>query len=192
MSKNIAQKLGQGISPQSFIEQMSQNQDKLLNWYNQFAWEENKKEAFQQLKSRLNIRAAILAADWCGDVVRNLPVVLRVLEELELPTEIFIMEQHLDLMDQFKTLGGRSVPKVIFTDREGNVLAEWGPRPAYIQEPMVRFKEENPDPDVPDYEEKKMAVYAEIRKRYGQGTEYQKLIVDELYHLLSQLSFNQR
>lgn len=188
MSKNIAQKMGQGISPQAFIDQMTQNRDKLLNWYNQFAWEENKRSAFQELKGRLNLRVAILAADWCGDVVRNLPVVLRVLEELELPVEIFIMEQHLDLMDQFKTLGGRSVPKVIFADQDGNVLAEWGPRPAYIQEPMVRFKEENPDPEAPDYNDKKMAAYAEIKKRYGRGTEYQKLIVDELYQLLSTLT----
>jgi hypothetical protein len=187
MSKNIADKLGQGISPQAFIDGMTVNREKLMDWYTKFSWEEEKREALNKLKGRLNVQAAILAEDWCGDVVRNLPVVLRVLEELEIPAEIFIMEKHLDLMDQFRTMGGRSIPKVIFTDPEGNVLADWGPRPAYVQEPMIRFKQENPDPNAPDYDEKKAAVYEEVHRRYGKGTEYQKMIVDELYELLAAL-----
>lgn len=187
MSQNIAEKLGQGISAEEFISNMSVNREKLEKWSEQFQWDEEKRAAFEALGQRLNLRCAILAADWCGDVIRNLPVVLHVLEAANIPVEIFIMEQHLDLMDRFTTMGGRAVPKVIFTDQEGNVLADWGPRPAYIQEPMVRFKQENPDPNAPDYEEKRNATYAEIRKRYGQGTEYQQLIVDELYQLLSSL-----
>ncbi|EGL83757.1 hypothetical protein CathTA2_0690 [Caldalkalibacillus thermarum TA2.A1] len=185
MSKNIAHKLGQGIAPQDFIDGMTVNRDKLTNWYDRFVWDEDKKAAFQQLRNRRNLRCAIIASDWCGDVVRNLPVVLKVVEEAGIPTEIFIMEQHLDLIDQFLTLGGRAIPKVLFTNQDGNVLAEWGPRPAYVQEPMVRFKQENPDPKAPDYDEKKTAAYEEILKRYGKGTDYQKLIVDELYSLLS-------
>ncbi len=188
MSKNIADKLGKGISPDDFINGMTVNQDKLKDWYERFSWDEEKRAALVNLKEKLNVRAAILAADWCGDVVRNLPVVLHVLKELGIETEIFIMEQHLDLMDQFRTMGGRSIPKVIFTDPEGNVLADWGPRPAYIQEPMVRFKQENPDPNAPDYDEKKTAAYEEIHRRYGKGTEYQQLIVDELYQLFSKLA----
>jgi hypothetical protein len=96
------------------------------------------------------------------------------------------MEQNLETMDQFLTMGGRSIPVVIFADPDGAVLGRWGPRPAYIQEPMVRFKQENPDRDAPDYQEKLQAAREEVIRRYGEGTGYQALIVRELKALLSQ------
>ncbi|GIQ61817.1 hypothetical protein PACILC2_03850 [Paenibacillus cisolokensis] len=47
------------------------------------------------------MRCLILAAEWCGDVVRNVPVVFRAMEVSGIPTEVLIMEEHLDTMDEF-------------------------------------------------------------------------------------------
>jgi len=96
-----------------------------------------------------------------------------------------IQEQHYDLMDEFLTLGGRSIPIVIFADGSGNVLGHWGPCPKYVQEPMVKFKQENPDREAPDYQDNLAQARKEIMARYGEGTEYQQLIVQELREILS-------
>lgn len=181
MSKSVADKLNKGISPQQFIDGMTKNKEAFTNWYDTFEWaDESDREYFESLNNRDDLRVAILMADWCGDVVRNIPVVFRVLENSGVPTEVLIMEENLDTMDQFLTMGGRSVPIVIISDTGGHVLGQWGPRPTYVQEPMVAFKQENPDREAADYQDKLAATRQEIMRRYGEGTGYQSLIIKEL------------
>jgi len=187
MAKNLYDKLRTGLAPQQFIDGMTKNQEKFLEYYNAFTWEgkEEDKEFFESLNNRDDLACLILAADWCGDVVRNIPVVFRSLENSGMPVEVLIMEENLDVMDQFLTMGGRSIPVVIFTDTGGHVLGQWGPRPKHVQEPMIWFKQENPDRSAPDYDEKLKAVRAEIGRRYGEGLGYQAVIVKELRELIS-------
>lgn len=186
MAKQLADKMGKGISPQAFIDGMTKNQEKFLEWRQAFEWKnEDDKQFFESLNNRDDLRCLIIAADWCGDVVRNVPVVLEAMEAGGVPTEMFVQEEHMDLMDQFLILGGRSIPVVIFVDTGGFVLGQWGPRPTYIQEPMVKFKAENPDREAPDYQENLAETRKEIMARYGEGTDYQQLIVKELRDLIS-------
>ncbi|KPV44762.1 thioredoxin family protein [Alicyclobacillus ferrooxydans] len=187
MPINLAAKLGQGISPAAFIDGMTRNQDTFSGWYNNFAWTAKEDEEFFSSLAGKGFRCAIIAADWCGDVVRNVPVVLRVMEKASVPTEFFIMEQNLDLIDQFLTFNGRSIPVVLILDEAGNVLSKWGPRPAYVQEPMAYFKTHYVDKSAPEYEEQQKETYAEIRRRYGEGTGYQELIVQELRGIFESL-----
>jgi hypothetical protein len=186
MAVNLAQKWGTGLKPQAFIDGMTKNKEQFLEWYQSFAWaSEDDREFFASLRFRDDLRCQILAADWCGDVVRNVPVLFRVLEEAEIPTEVLIMEENLDVMDQFLTMGGRAIPIAIFTDTGGHVLGKWGPRPQHVQAVMVAFKQQNPDRNAPDYEEKIKVARAEMLKQYGEGTGYQAVIVKELRELLS-------
>lgn len=186
MSQQIAQYIGKGISPRQFIDGMTKNQEKFSQILAEFEWNDPKTEAFfYSLNNRDDLRCAIIAADWCGDVVRNIPVVLSATEKAGIPTELFIMEQNLELIDQFLVMGGRSLPVVLITDTGGHVLGKWGPRPTYIQEPMVAFKRDNPDREAPDYQDKLAEARKEIMARYGEGTGYQKLILEELRGILS-------
>lgn len=186
MKQQIANKLGKGISPSQFRAGMTKNQEKFASWYDKFAWpDEETKSFFESLNNRDDLVCSILAADWCGDVVRNVPVVLRAMEAGGVPTQILIMEEHLDLMDEHLTMGGRSIPVVFITDTGGAILGKWGPRPAYVQEPMVAFKANNPDREAPDYQDNLAATREEIKRRYGEDAGYQKLILQELRELLS-------
>jgi hypothetical protein len=188
MSANVAYKFGKGILPQQFVEGMQKNKEQFLSWYEQFQWtDESDREFFQSLQNRDDLRCLILMSDWCGDVVRNIPVVFHVLEETGMPVDVLIMEEHLDLMDQFLTMGGRSIPIVLFADTGGHVLGKWGPRPKHVQEAMVQFKQNNPDREAPDYETNLQETRKEIMRRYGEGTGYQSVIVRELRELLSSI-----
>lgn len=186
MSKNVADKLGKGLAPQQFIDAMTKNRDKFEDWYNRFEWSsEDDRGFFESLSNRDDLRCVIIAADWCGDVVRNIPVVFRALEHSGIPVEVLIMEENLDTMDQFLTMGGRSIPVVLFTDTGGFVLGQWGPRPERVQRIMVAFKQANPDKGAADYEDNLKAARSEMMAQYGEGTGYQTVIVKELRELLS-------
>ncbi|MFC4618233.1 thioredoxin family protein [Camelliibacillus cellulosilyticus] len=185
MTANIRQWLGKGITSEAFIDQMKKNQEQFLAYYNGFSWLDEDKNFFKNVKDNKNLRCAIIAADWCGDVVHNVPVVLRIMETANISTEMFILEENEDLINNFLLYGGRSIPVVLLTDENGDVIHRWGPRPDYIQEPMAQFKALNLPNGSEAYKEKVTEVYTEIRKRYGEGTAYQQLIVDEFKKILS-------
>lgn len=184
---NLHSKFEKGLKPKDFIDSMTVNQEKFSEIYENFIWNPEDEEYFTGLAGKAQLHCLILAADWCGDVVRNVPVVLHALEKAEIKTEILVMENNLDVMDQFLTMGGRSIPIVIFTDPKGTVLGSWGPRPKRVQEPMALFKQEYPSREgVMDYEERIKNVYREIGQRYGEGNLlYQQEIITELRALIT-------
>ncbi|WP_438431689.1 thioredoxin family protein [Gorillibacterium sp. sgz500922] len=186
MAKNVAGSIGAGLKPAVFIDGMQKNREAFLDYYTSFEWpSEDDRLFFESLRNRDDLRCLILAAEWCGDVVRNVPVVFRTLENSGIPLEVLVIEQHPEVMDQFLTMGGRAIPIVLFADTGGYVLGQWGPRPAHVQEAMTAFKTANPDREAPDYQEKLQATREEMGRRYGDGTAYQAVIVKELRSLLS-------
>ncbi|GMK42079.1 thioredoxin [Paenibacillus sp. CCS19] len=190
MGKNVSAKLGQGISPQQFIDGMTKNQEQFRSIYESFEWPNgDDRTFFESLNGRDDLRCLIIAADWCGDVVRNVPVVFHALAASGMPTEVLIMEQHLETMDEFLTMGGRSIPVVIFADQQGVVRGQWGPRTKHVQEPMIAFKLANPDREAADYQQNLSEARTEIMRRYGEGEgiSYQSDIIIELRQLLSTL-----
>ncbi|MEX2416070.1 MAG: thioredoxin family protein [Paenibacillaceae bacterium] len=188
MSKNVAEYFDKGISPQQFIEGMNKNQEAFQSWYGQFSWEnEDQQEFFHSISFRDDLRCLIICAEWCGDVVRNVPVVFKALEESLMPVEVMIMEQFPELIDQYLTGGGRAIPIVIIADTGGFVLEQWGPRPKHVQEVMTKFKQLNPDREAADYNDKIQVARQEMGRQYGEGTAYQHVIVQELHDILSAL-----
>lgn len=186
--KNVANKFGTGLQPKEFIASMTRNKEAFQSWYDQFTWaNQEDREFFESLNHRDDLRVLILAADWCGDVVRNVPVVFRALEVSGIPTEVLILEENPEVMDDYLTMGGRSVPIVIIADTGGHVLGHWGPRPKHVQEVMVAFKQANPDREAPDYEAKIAVARQEMQKRYGEGTGIHAVIVSELRELISKV-----
>ncbi|AIQ65549.1 hypothetical protein D3C81_320270 [compost metagenome] len=188
MKQNLAAKLGKGLSPRQFVENMTKNQQAFESWYEAFSWQdEDDKAYFESLNHRDDLRCLILAADWCGDVVRNVPAVFRILETAGIRTEVLILEENQDVMDDYLTMGGRAVPIVIIVDTGGYPLGSWGPRPRRVQKLMEEFKRENPDREAPEYETKIAGVRTAMGQAYGEGTEYQSVIAKELRELISGL-----
>ncbi|MDQ0091251.1 hypothetical protein J2T12_004688 [Paenibacillus anaericanus] len=186
MSMNWSHKFGKGLSPKQFMDGMQRNKEAFVAGYEAFAWHnDDDREFFESLNFRDDLRVLILAADWCGDVVRSIPVVFRALETSGIETEVLILEEHPEVMDQYLTMGGRSVPIVILTDTGGHVLGQWGPRPKQVQEIMIKFKQENPDREAPDYEEKIAVVRKQMGEKYEEGAGVNASVVEELRELIS-------
>jgi len=92
------------------------------------------------------VRWLLLTEPWCGDAAASLPVIQLMAEASPaIELSLLLRDENLDLMDQFLTDGGRSIPKLVALDPDTlRPLYTWGPRPRPAQD-MVRAYKANPD-----------------------------------------------
>jgi hypothetical protein len=99
----------------------------------------------EELKSAPNMEWILITESWCGDAANSVPIISNIAEKsANVDLKIVLRDDNLDLMDQFLTNGGRSIPKLIALDGEKNVLFTWGPRPEGAQMLYNNWKN---DPD---------------------------------------------
>jgi len=77
----------------------------------------------------------VLAESWCGDAAQNLPVFAKIAEaNPNINLRILLRDDNPEVMDQYLTNGGKSIPKLIALDEDLNELGTWGPRPKFLQD----------------------------------------------------------
>ena len=83
----------------------------------------------------------VLTEGWCGDAAQSLPFLQKMAEvNPRISLKLILRDQNLELMDAYRTDGGRSIPKLIALDVELNELGTWGPRPQPMQQLMLANK----------------------------------------------------
>jgi len=82
-----------------------------------------------------------IAEDWCGDVVRHVPV-LTAMADLapQLKVRFISRQQSPDTFVRFLTNGGEAIPKFIFLSDGFVECGNWGPMPARCREIIARGK----------------------------------------------------
>ena len=115
MGKNVASKLNKGISPQQFIDSHDEKQRSLsktgTTGLNGRTTED--REFFESMNNRDDLRCLILRRIGAATSFATFRSCSRRLKMTGIPTEVLIMEEHLDTMDEFLTMGGRSIPIVL-------------------------------------------------------------------------------
>lgn len=103
-------------------------------------------EAVAKIKSvDQKISWLVLSESWCGDASPALPVMNKITEiNPNITLSIILRDENLDIMDQFLTNGGRSIPKLIaFKEEKGSVVSKWGPRSAKATRLVEDYKAEH-------------------------------------------------
>ena len=108
----------QGLTYDTFKAKMTRNQERFANNERAVELREDDLVAFRRLPHPLNV--LVLAEDWCGDVIDNLPVLGRLAEGSgKLNLRIFPRDESPDLMDQYLNRGEyRSIPVFVFFDEQ--------------------------------------------------------------------------
>lgn len=102
----------------------------------------------------------MLAENWCGDVHRNSPLIARIAEAMPAcELRVFFRDQNPDLMDCFLNNGYRSIPVVVFFDREWNEIGRWIERPHAATAKVVAIRARTLDVAPPEQREAAMAEY---------------------------------
>lgn len=102
----------------------------------------------------------ILVEAWCGDVAQNLPVIARMAEHNKnIELRIIFRDENNEIMNEYLTMGARSIPKLVIFDEGFNELTTWGPRPDPVQNMLLAHKN-NPNETYQEYAQKAHTWYA--------------------------------
>jgi thioredoxin family protein len=123
-----------GITYDAFKAAMTRNQERFAENESRVVLDAETVSTLKALSQRL--RVLVLAEDWCGDVVANLPILGRLAKEAStLDVRIFYRDQNLDLMERWLNQGKyQSIPVFVFFDEGFRELGHWIERPASVTE----------------------------------------------------------
>ncbi|ASK62883.1 thioredoxin family protein [Virgibacillus phasianinus] len=165
-----------GLTPDEYIESMEKHKENLLHIYDNFTVP-NDTDFFQTIRAK-DLRVLVLTADWCGDAMLNVPILLRIAEQCQMGIALFPRDANLELMDQYLTNGkSRSIPIFVFIDKDGNEVAKWGPRADKIQHFLNDARANLPDERADDYKEKWNEMLLFMTKSFRDNTDFG----DEVY-----------
>ncbi|MBI2165878.1 MAG: thioredoxin family protein [Chloroflexi bacterium] len=139
------QRFAQGLTWAQYQEAMKVNKDRFLEEYNSLQVSKADAGALKGLvkgaKGPINVLA--IAEDWCPDVWRGLPVMVRIAEAAGMELRIFPRDQNLDIMSEFLYKGEfQSIPTFVFYTRDHKYIGHWIERPDLANREMARVEEE--------------------------------------------------
>jgi len=132
----------QGMTYDEYRAQMTRNKERFEENERRFKPKPEDVEAFRRLPDPLNV--LVLAEDWCGDVIANLPVLGNLAKASgKLNLRVFLRDQNEDLMNQYLNQGQfKSIPTYVFFDRNMRELGVWIERPASVTQERLRRRGE--------------------------------------------------
>ncbi len=134
------ERFSQGLNYPSYMDQIKVNKARFEGYYNGLTLSSEDVAAFKELAQRPNgpAKMLVLGEDWCGDVIRGLPVLARIAEAAEIPISIFPRDTHTDIMDEYLKEGKyMSIPVAVFYTADHQYICHW------IERPEVAAKEQS-------------------------------------------------
>ena len=179
------QRFEEGFSYADYIDQIKVNKARFEEFY-KFQIKPEDAAALRELASRKGgpAKMLVLGEDWCGDVIRGLPVLARVAEVAGLQFKMFPRDQHQDIMNEFLKEGQwMSIPTAVFYTADHQYICHWIERPAVAEKEMEEIgeaiKAENPGINDQDYGRERRTRTA------ARAEAWQQASVDELRDLLN-------
>lgn len=137
-----------GSTSEDYLRYTDLNMARMDKWDKRYELSEDLKAALDKITTKE--KWVVLSEGWCGDAAHSVPVLAKMAEyNPNIELEIRLRDENLDLMDQYLTNGGRSIPKLIRFNEKGEELNTWGPRPEPAQAIHLEGKEQGrPKADV--------------------------------------------
>jgi hypothetical protein len=132
----------QGLTYDAYKAQMTRNRDRLEENEGRVDLNKDDLAAFRALPRP--VKVLVLAEDWCGDVIANLPVLGRLAKDSgKLDLRIFLRDQNDDIMQRYLNKGQfKSIPVFVFFDEDFRELGHWIERPASVTEIRAKRRKE--------------------------------------------------
>lgn len=149
----------------------------LLNLKRMQRWDKTYQPSKEILDALKNIKQKqiwwVITELWCGDSAQILPIIAKIANASDkIDLRIILRDNHLEIMDQYLTNGGRSIPKLIAINAENNKeIFTWGPRPMEAQKIVDSIKKDTSK----SQEDMINALYAWYPKDKGKSTEKELL-----------------
>ena len=129
-------------SSEDYLQHTKMNVHRMNRWDRTIELDDDLVEKLKAVPCPVNW--LLLSEGWCGDASQNVPFLNKMAEASpNIKLRILLRDEHLDIMDQYLTNGGRAIPKLIVLGEGMNEVGTWGPRPAEIQKKVHLEKHEN-------------------------------------------------
>jgi hypothetical protein len=188
-----------GLTYDAYKEQMTRNRDRVEENERRVDLSKDDLAAFRALPRA--VKVVVLAEDWCGDVVANLPVLGRLAKDSgKLDVRIFLRDQNDDIMQRYLNKGQfKSIPVFVFFDEEFRELGHWIERPASVTEIRAKRRKEifaahpefgSPDAPVDQLpEQARVQLQAELAKMRDETTKFANgEVVRELREIVTRVA----
>ncbi len=158
------ERYSQGFDYPSYMDQIKVNKARFEGFYDGFKVSPEDTAFFKELVSRPNgpAKMMVIGEDWCGDVIRGLPVLARVAEAAGIPISIFPRDTHPDIMNEYLNKGEfLSIPVAVFYTADHKYICHWIERPEIAvkeqREIEKAIRDENPDIDDREFGQQRRA-----------------------------------
>ncbi|MFQ6028253.1 MAG: thioredoxin family protein [Dehalococcoidia bacterium] len=180
------QRFDEGFTYPDYMAQINVNKDRMDGFYDAFKVTPADAEALRLLAQKPNgpTKMLVLCEDWCGDVVRGLPILARMAEAAGWDMKVFPRDQHHDIMNEFLKNGEwMSIPTAVFYTSDHRYITHWIERPEIADKEMVEIEEairsENPEINDQDFGRERRARTA------AKAADWQQASVEEIIKVLN-------
>ncbi len=171
------QRFAAGFTYADYMAQVKVNKARMEDFYANFQVTAENAAALQALAAHPAgpAKMLVLGEDWCGDVVRGLPVLARMTEAAGWELRIFPRDQHHDIMNEFLKEGQwMSIPTAVFYTADHRYICHWIERPQVAEretaEIEAAIRAENPEISDPDFGRERRARTAARAADWQQAT----------------------
>ena len=180
------QRFEQGFTYPGYMAQIKVNKARMEGFYDNFQVRPEEAAALKTLSEKPDgpAKMLVLCEDWCGDVVRGLPVLARMAEATGWEMRVFPRDSHHDIMNEFLKNGEwMSIPTAVFYTRDHKYICHWIERPEAADQEIHEIEEairrENPEISDQDFGRERRSRTAARAEAWQQAT------VEELLGLLT-------
>ena len=181
------ERFAQGMTYDEYMESVKVNKARIEEYYANVSLESAQTDALKELTNAEGgpARMMVIGEDWCGDVVRELPVLARVAEAAGLELRIFPRDENHDIMNEFLKEGKyMSIPVAVFYDQGHEYICHWIERSEAANreqgEIEAAIRAEDPDISDQDFGRQRRA------RTSARAGDWQKATVDELVGMLQE------
>ena len=182
-----AERYAQGMTYDDYMSSINVNKARFEEYYANVQLDSDQSSSLRELASSEGgpARMMVIGEDWCGDVVRELPVLARVAEAAGIELRIFPRDENHDIMNEYLKEGlYMSIPVAVFYDQGHEYICHWIERSAAAGreqgEIESTIRSEQPDISDQDFGRQRRARTA------ARAGDWQKATVDELVGLLQE------
>jgi hypothetical protein len=127
------ERFASGLTWEQYSGAIQRNADKFQYNYDETTIADNDAAAFRALAGKEDgpAKMLLLGEDWCPDVFRGMPVLVRIAEAAGMELRIFPRDDNPDIMEEFLNQGQfQSIPVAVFYTRDHRYICHWIERPA--------------------------------------------------------------
>lgn len=134
-----AERFAQGKTWPEWMEHVQRNKEKFQYNYDETTVSAEDAAALKALSEREGgpAKVLVLGEDWCPDVFRGLPVLVKMAEAAGWEMRAFPRDENLDIMGEFLNQGEhQSIPVGVFYTKDHRYITHWIERPQKAQDEL--------------------------------------------------------